>query len=536
MSNPGARPGHRRYLIAAGLLLPIAALLLWPVAGSDRWDINANQTLLDGKASYLESLRNVRSGRRMPNIVLILADDLGRHDVSFLGDDTFPTPRLDALARESVVYPNAYASAAICAPSRAALITGRVQNRFGFESQPMQRYVRNLGEYLGFRYLIDTDEMQPFLLDSYPGPAQMTQQGLPEEEITLADVYAALGYRTGLFGKWHLGYATTNHPRRFGFAEQYGFMEAFSLYSEPGAPDIVEHHHDLFWEAHIWSMARSGPSAITRNGAVIEETRYLTDAIAEEASAFMDAALDAEQPFFAFLPFSAPHTPFQAPTADYQASSAELDHNTRVYAAMIRRLDTVVGNLVDHLRRRGALDNTIIVFTSDNGGAAYTDATSNGPLRGGKFTQFEGGLAVPLLVRWPEGETGSDPRVVLLTDLYATLLDASALPLPEDRAYDSVSLRSAAGDRRLFWRSDFNLAVRWQSWKLHKDRRAGTTALYDLAVDPGEANNLAAVHPEVVAQMLAALDRWEAELDAPRWPRVMNYRYQDAAGEYWFAI
>jgi arylsulfatase A-like enzyme len=536
VNSPSHSGGGRIYRFAVPAALTVIAIwLAWPIAKSGRWEITPDPAALQGKAEYLFFVGSLPRPAEPRNVVLIVADDLGRHDVSFMGDSPFRTPALDALASQSTTYENAYATAAICAPSRAALMTGRLQNRFGFESQPMQRYVRNLGEFLGFRYLIDTDGMQPLLLDSYPDPAQIQRQGLPPEEITLAEVYSALGYRTGIFGKWHLGYAPDNQPERFGFDTQYGFTEAFTLYSEPSA-DIVEHHHDLFWERHIWSMGRSGPSAITRDGQPIDESRYLTDAIGEEATAFIDAALSAEEPFFAYLPFSAPHTPFQARQDDYAAADPTLDHNTRVYAAMIARLDAVIGQLVQHLDQRAALAETIIVFTSDNGGAAYTGATANGPLRGGKFTQFEGGLAVPLLIRWPDGMRREDDRVVLLTDLFATLLEEAGAPLPTDRTFDAKPLQRQASDRHLFWRSDFNLAVRWRSWKLLHDRRREQSWLFDLEADPGETNNLASANPELVKSLEAAIARWEQGMKPARWPRVMNYQYQDSAGDYWFAI
>ena len=283
-------------------------------------------------------------------------------------------------------------------------------------------------------------------------------------------------------------------------------------------------------------MGRSGPSAITRNRQIVAESRYLTDAIAEEARDFINEALEAGEPFFAYLPFSAPHTPFQARQDDFDATSGNLDHNTRVYAAMISRLDTVVGALIGHLEKRGALDNTIVIFTSDNGGAAYTGATDNGPLRAGKFTQFEGGLAVPLLIRWPDGIGQTEERLVILSDLFATLLEELSVPLPQDRVFDSAALQSTAADRHLFWRSDFNLAVRWRNWKLLRNTRSGLIQLYDLDTDPGEQANLANANPELVKSLLAALNAWEQELEDPRWPRVMDYLHQDSKGEYWFAI
>lgn len=522
--------------LTLGAAAGIAAFLLWPLPGSARWDIAPDPALAQGKRTYLAGLEDRAPGTG-PNVLLIVADDLGRHDVGYAGG--VPTPNIDALAATATTFTSAYATAAICAPSRAALLTGRIQNRFGFESQPMQRYVRNRGEYLAFRYLIDTDAMQPFLLDAYPDASQRAAQGLPASEVTLADVFGALGYRTGIFGKWHLGYDTRNHPLRFGFDTQYGFLEAFSLYAPKDATDIETQRQNLFWEEHIWQMGRSGPSAITRNGQAIDEPRYLTDAITAEATDFIDTALDAGRPFFAYLPYSAPHTPFQARREDYDATPPSADHNHRVYAAMIRRLDHDIGELLAHLRARKALDDTLVVFTSDNGGADYTGATDNGPLRGGKFTQFEGGLAVPLVIRWPgAGRRATVHDPVLLSDLFATLLAAVGAPLPEDRPYDSrdLSASATAGPRLLAWRSDFNLAVRRGHWKLLQNVRDHTVALFDLDADPGETRDLSGTRPEVVASLRAALDTWQAPLAPPAWPRVMNYRYEDDGGRYWFAI
>ncbi len=508
---------------------------MWPWPRSSHWNIDPDSQLSAGKTEYLYSLATATPPRG-PNVLLILADDLGRHEVSFMGHGPMLTPHIDALAAQGVVYSNAYATAAICAPSRAALLTGRLQNRYGFESQPMQRYVRNLGEYLGFRYLIDTDEMQPFLSESYPDPGQLASQGLPSSEITLAEVFQARGYRTGIFGKWHLGYSKAKHPLNFGFDEQYGFIEAFSLYAEGAGEDIVEHRHDLFWERHIWEMGRSGPSAITRNSLPVSEHRYLTDAIVAETKAFIGAAVVADQPFFAYVPFSAPHTPFQARKADYQAFEGISDHNQRVYLAMIHRLDQAVGELVGYLETQGVRENTLIVFTSDNGGASYTGATDNGPLRGGKFTQFEGGLAVPLVVSRPQSTPGRDERLVLLTDLFSTLLGEVGIPLPADRRFDSLPLAGALTKRALIWRSDFNRAIRSGKWKLLHNKQSGSSQLFDLSLDPGELHNRADQEPLVLERLQQTMDAWELEMDNASWPRVMNYLYRDELGAFWFAI
>lgn len=527
-----------RWLLLAGVLV-LAGVLLWPMPHDARWDIQPDDALMRGKRDYLARVA-VPPTADAPNVLLIVADDLGRYDVGYHGASPIATPGIDALAQSGTVFASAYATAAICAPSRAALLTGRIQNRFGFESQPMQRYVRNRGEYLAFRYLIDTDEMQPFLLDAYPDAGQRALQGLPGSEITLPEIFDRAGYDTAIIGKWHLGYGPVNHPRRFGFRTQYGFLEAFSLYTDPNDLHVVEHRHDLFWERHIWSMGRSGPSAITRNGQEIGETRYLTDAILGETLSFIDGALARGQRFFAYVPFSAPHTPFQARREDYAALAGIQDHNQRVYLAMIRRLDWAVGELVAHLAAAGALQNTLIVFTSDNGGAAYTGATANGPLRAGKFTQFEGGTAVPLVLSGPGVAAGSRVnRPVLLTDLFATLLGRLGLDLPTDRTYDSSDLLASEQPstlRNLYWRSDFNRSIRAGRWKLMEDTRSDTVLLYDLEHDPGERTNLADRHPDLVARLISELDAWEAGLAAPSWPRVMDYRYADDARDMWFAI
>ncbi len=515
----------------------VIAVLAWPLPTSSRWDINTDSNALDGKIRYLESLP---APTDRPNILLLVADDLGKYDISLHGSSALVTRNIDTLAERGVSFSNAYATAAICAPSRAALLTGRYQNRSGFESQPMQRYVRNVGEYLAFRYIVDTDAMEPFLMGSYPNASQRLAQGLPQSEITLAEVFNAVGYATAIIGKWHLGYGPENHPQRFGFRYQYGFMEAFTLYAEESDPEIENHHHDLFWEKHIWDMQRRGPSAITRNGVEIVESRYLTDAIVAEAKKFIADAGARKEPFFAYVPFSAPHTPFQARKEDVAAIENAVDHNQRVYLAMIRRLDWAVGELLKFLEQRGQLEDTIVVFTSDNGGADYTGATDNGPLRGGKFTQFEGGLQVPLIIRWGArlaGRTVEHP--VLLTDVYATLLARLGLPLAPDRTYDSEDLLASEEvkePRYLFWRSDFNRAVRGDGWKLLHNRRDQTVLLFDLRTDAGEQVNVAAEHPETVAELLRAIDAWESQMRDPLWPRVMNYRYDDDYGSFPFAI
>jgi len=528
--------------LAATVAIATVSYLLWPVEKSADWDIVTDQRALQYKQKYLRSVQQHGKHTNSPNVLLIVADDLGKHDISLYGHSPLSTPHIDRLGRNGLVFADAYATAAICAPSRAGLLTGRYQNRFGFESQPMQRYIRNELEYLVFSHLIETDEMKPIRYPSYPTADNHPKQGLPVSEITLGEIFQASGYDTALIGKWHLGYGEDNHPLDFGFDHHYGFLEAFSLYAAEDDPGIVNHHHDLFWEKHIWSQQRSGPSAIQRDGKIIDESRYFTDAIVEETKNFIASAQNNHQPFFAYLPFSAPHTPFQARRVDYDSLANISDQNQRVYLAMIRRLDWAVGELTQYLEERGLAENTLIIFASDNGGAAYTKATDNGPLRDGKFTQFEGGLAIPMMMYWP-GRIAPD-RVsapVILTDVLPTLNHLLGLPLPADRIIDGQDLlqtqrETILAHRPLFWRSDFNRAVRFEQWKLLHNKRTGSIHLFDLRRDIGEQRNVAQQHPDVVKQLMTLLDEWESELAPAKWPRVMDY-FTDGEGEgLWFAI
>lgn len=530
-----------KWLIVLGTTI-LGCYLLWPVAKSSDWDIVTDQRALRSKQEYLRSIQPLRGDTIRPNVLLILADDLGKHDISLYGHSPIDTPNIDRLGREGLICIDAYASGAICAPSRAGLLTGRYQNRFGFESQPMQRYIRNQMEYLAFRHLIDTDQMRPIRYASYPTADHYAKQGMPLSEITLGEVFQASGYSTALIGKWHLGYGKDNHPMKFGFDFQYGFLEAFSLYAAEDDPSIINHRHDLFWEKHIWSQQRRGSCAIQRNGQKIDEPRYITDAIVEETKLFMAAAQQDGKPFFAYVPFSAPHTPFQARKEDYDSLTEISDQNQRVYLAMIRRLDWAVGQLTQYLEQAGLAEDTVIVFASDNGGAAYTYATDNGPLRAGKFTQFDGGLAVPMMIYCPgKIEPARVAAPVMLTDVLPTLLGLLDQPVPDDRTIDGIDLlqtdrESLLGQRPLFWRSDFNRAVRLGAWKLLHNRKTNSLHLFDLAEDIGEQRNVAELHSDVVARLIKLLDGWESELEPPKWPRVMDY-FSDSEGEgLWFAI
>jgi arylsulfatase A-like enzyme len=224
----------------------------------------------------------------------------------------------------------------------------------------------------------------------------MVKMGMPPSEILLSEILQARGYATGIMGKWHLGAGDHAIPSNRGFDTQYGFYEAYSLYmADTSDPTIVNQRHSDFSDPFIWGKGRTGTCAIRWNNEVIEEKYYLTDRIAEEANTFITA--HAKEPFFLYVPFLAPHTPFQATKAYYDKLGHIKDRNQRVYNAMILQLDDAVGSIIRHLEQQGLAQNTLIFFMSDNGGAHYTHATDNAPHKGGKFTNFEGGLNVPFM-------------------------------------------------------------------------------------------------------------------------------------------
>ena len=528
-------------LAAFGL---VAVLIAWSARPlrSKAWDIEFDPNLQAGKDEYLDAVGRSPGKSTRPNVIVILADDLGMTDISLYGSPHLQTPNIDSIGHEGITYTEAYATAPICSPSRAGLLTGRYQNRFGFDSQPMTQYARTKLEYWSFRLFVNSRPMYPIDNDSIPSQDQIERQGIPPTEILLPEALSAAGYRCDMVGKWHLGYSDIQYPDNRGFDSFFGFLEAFSTYADPKRDDIESWRFDEFSEKHIWKQGRKGPSAIQRDGAAVDEKAHLTDAFAREAVEKIREYADSDAPFFLYLPFSAPHTPFQALTSYTERFSDVEDPRKRIYYALIAQLDDAVGAVLDELEATGQEDNTIVVFSSDNGGATYTGATGNDPLRGGKMSHFEGGLSVPLAIRWPEGIApgGREKRPVMLSDLFVTLMDAAGVPLPGDRAIDGVDLldanaMEAASDRPLFWRADYNHIVLWKGWKLIENGKDGSVRLYNLTDDREENHNLAEERPDMVEMLHDTFERWNAQMKPPAWPRVMDYYYDEDGEGYWFA-
>ena len=523
----------------------VAVLIVWSIRPlkSRKWDIEFDPDLQSGKDHYLDSLAYSPVGRSRPNIVVILADDLGLTDISLYGSPHVDTPNIDSIGEEGIIYNQAYATSTICSPSRAGLLTGRYQNRYGFDTQPMTRYAGSKLEYLAFKYLVDTKPMYIVENDSIPYLDQIERQGMPPTEILLSEALSAAGYRCDIVGKWHLGYGELQHPNNRGFDSFYGFLDAFSYFIDPELPYVESWQFDEFSEKHIWRQERDGFSAIQRNGEIIEEDVHLTDAFAREASVIIRDAAAGDEPFFLYVPFSAPHTPFQALTEYTSRFSHVEDPRKRIYYAMIAQLDDAVGRILDSLEAAGVTDDTLVIFASDNGGATYTMATGNDPLRGGKMSHFEGGISIPLMMRWPGVIEGgrTDDRPVILLDLFSTILASADVPLPTDRPMDGINLMDSAvmeetPIRPLYWRSEYNHIIHYGDWKLMMNGKDGRVWLYNLKVDREENRNLALDEPEIVEQLKSMFLDWNDGMADPAWPRVMDYLYDEDGEGYWFAI
>jgi len=424
------------------------------------------------------------------------------------------------------------------------MLTGRYQQRSGFEFQPHDRYARNRLEFLVFRYLVNTDPMVPIAPAPIPSSAARAAQGVSPGEVLLSELLSSRGYRTAVYGKWHLGYAPQSLPLARGFDTHFGFYEAFSLYADPDDPGIVNMPVDDFSDRHMWSQARTGWSAIVRDGVEVEEPEYLTFRFADLASDYIRE--NASEPFFLYLPFNAPHTPLQVPREYYESLEYIEDPIRRTYYAMISALDDAVGIVLDAVRDAGIEDSAMIVFASDNGGVTYLGVTDNGPYAGGKFSTFQGGLSVPMMIRYPgvipAGTVYDEP--VSLMDIHPTVAARSG-PLLD--GYDGVDLlpfvlgeRGGRPHEALFWRSGYNAAVRSGPWKLiiqSEDTPGGEAErLYDLETDPYEHTDLAESYPVVAETLRAELSAWETTVQDPMWPPVMHF-HMDVWGEtYWFGI
>lgn len=473
---------------------------------------------------------------RPPNIILIVADDLGYNDISTFGGgvtEGFKTPGIDRLADEGVVFSQAYSGASTCAPSRAMLMTGRYPTRTGFEFTPtpagMARAVSTVSSTVQASstppsyYDADVERYHP----SYE------EKGLVTGELTIAEVLRDSGYYTAHIGKWHLGRENGMGPNAQGFDDS--LLMTSGLYLPEDHPDVVNAKLDFDpIDRFLWAAMRYAASFNTTSDDVFEPGGYLTDYWTDESIKVIRN--NKARPFFLYLAHWGPHTPLQATRADYEAVGEIRPHRKRVYAAMIRAVDRSVSRILDTLEEEGIADNTMVIFTSDNGGAGYIGLPNvNQPFRGWKITMFEGGIRVPLFVTWP-GQIPAGTVVETPTahiDVMPTIAAATGAVIPESVAIDGVPLLGLAQGQSdaewardtLFWQNGHYQVVRHNDWKLQVNERrtdGRKVWLFDLATDPTEQVNLASTRPKVVAQLEGLLNAHNAHSVGPLYAPAMD--------------
>ncbi len=527
------------------VLLLLYSLTLTAQRPSAQYKIYWDEKLIKGREEFLTQNVVANPVKQKPNIIIIMADDLGQTDISLYGNKQISTPNIDGIGKNGVTFKEAYITSPVCSPSRAGLLTGRYQQRFGHELQMSDRYAHNIIEYLVFKALPAFRPVSPIWNRLYPTDEDRMRQGLPPSEITLAEVLKVNGYSTGIIGKWHLGAQEFALPCNRGFDYQYGFNEAFTLYMDTKSPEIVNGKvKGQYMDIHQWRTAegRPGNCAITRNCCEkTEDPDYLTDRLTTEAIKFIDS--NKQQPFFLYLPYNAPHAPLQAPEKYYAQFPTVDDHIKRTYLAMIKNLDDQIGRLMKNLDSLGLTENTVIFFLSDNGGAAYNGSTDNYPYRGGKLTNFEGGIRVPFMMQWKGQVKGGTvfSHPVISLDIFATVVAAAGAKLPQDRMYDGINLTDYLDTDNpphtaLYWRSGECKAIRKGNWKLSINELSGTNLLYNIAEDAGEEHNLYTQNSELVRELSNDLQTWETQMVKPLWPRVVNYVYKDKQGKMKFAF
>jgi len=425
-----------------------------------------------------------------PNIVLLFVDDLGYADVGYNGCTDIPTPHIDSIASNGVICDNGYVSAPVCAPSRAGLLTGRYPTRFGFEDTP-----------------------GPFL------QSKEVEIGIPLDEKTMAERLKAIGYRTGIVGKWHEGRLPKYQPHNRGFDETFYFTDGWTHYFQQDDP---------------LQKIKRGDEPIDLDG------EYATDAFGREAVEFIDRHKD--RPFFLYVPFNAPHVPLEAPPELLAKFSSIQDEGRRTLAAMVYSLDLNIGRILKALEKHGLDENTLVIFISDNGGkpgipgkiesgGGASNFSVNTPLRGKKGQLHEGGIRVPFCMRWPArlpaGKTYNHPVITL--DILPTVVAATGNTVSKDWKLDGKNLlpyltgeQTDPPHEMLYWRFLFQWAIRSNDWKLVKPKNK-PLELYRIATDPNESRNMIQNHPEVVERLKAEYDRWNAEMSPAQWSWVPAY-------------
>ncbi|MFO0864027.1 MAG: sulfatase-like hydrolase/transferase [Gemmataceae bacterium] len=405
---------------------------------------------------------------KKPNILVIVGDDMGYGDIGVHGCKDIPTPHIDSIAKNGIRFTNGYVSGPYCSPTRAGLLTGRYQTRFGHEFNP--------------------------------GPQPKDEFGLSLKETTLAQCLRQLGYATGLVGKWHLGSSAKFHPLERGFQSFFGFLGG----------------------AHPYVAGKGAP--IFRDRDAVDEQDYLTDAFRREAVGFIDK--HKSEPFFLYLAFNAVHTPLQAEEKYLKKFTGIQNEKRRKYAAMMNAMDDAIGAVLAKLREAGLEENTLVFFISDNGGPEGVNGSDNGPFRGVKATTWEGGIRVPWLLQWkgriPGGKTYDAPVIQL--DILPTAIAAAGGVIGADAKLDGANLipfleekRTGVPHEALFWRFGAQTAIRMGDWSLVEATGSKGKLLFNLRDDPGQTKDLSTNHPDRVRMLQVAWDTWNRDNVPATW-------------------
>jgi len=483
--------------------------------------------------------------KKLPNIILIIADDLGYSDLASYGNKQISTPNIDGLGAAGTRFTTAYVTSPICAPSRMGIMTGRYQQRFGCEFMPYDRFDPSVKKTISRHFL--SAKKKPEGIAALRPDFFLDRSGyatdVPVAEMTIAGLLKQKGYKTGLVGKWNLSSSAGVFPDQHGFDYSYYFDGALSRYTDESAGNAQYINLHLPWafsEIPAWAPRR-GSTAIKEGRAVVNDTGYLTFSFARKAIGFIEQ--NKAGPFFLTLSFNAPHDPFQVPTAYFNRLQHVKDTVKRVYYGMIEALDDAVGAVLKKLEAEGLDQNTLVFFISDNGGATYTRATDNAPLKGGKCTHFEGGITVPFFIRFPgRMKSGSVyPYPVSSLDIFSTIAAASGAELPNDRVFDGVNLLPFLDDRSkrphefFYWRSGYSKAIRKGDWKLYINEKNRITYLYNLTEDPEETKDRSGEFPARVNELRKALTEWEKKnaID-PKWPSTADVLIDVRGKQYRF--
>lgn len=439
-----------------------------------------------------------------PNIILILADDLGFNDISLYnggaGDGNLMTPNMDRIGLEGIKFNNGYAPSASCSPSRASIMTGRYSTRFGFEFTPAYKSIITISKWgeedndTGLPIIFDDDAEMTDL----DGDGNIGYPGMPSSEITIAEILKNEGYYSALVGKWHLGTAPSYDPTDQGFDDSLQLMGG--LYLPRDHPDVVNVKTGELIDEMVWASTQY--SVRKDKSEVFEPRGYITDYYTDEAIKVIEK--NKNRPFFLFLSHFAPHNPLQALKDDYDHFShinGKESEELKVYSAMLKALDRSVGRIQETLEKNNLSENTLIILTSDNGGANYIHLSDiNKPYRGWKLTHFEGGLHVPFLMKWPDKITGGKEFNYPIhgNDIFPTIAAAAGTKLPTDRVIDGVNLlpfildsNKEAPHETLFWLQGRLQTVLHKNWKLITDQRLNKNWLFNIESDPYERINLA---------------------------------------------